>query len=197
MAKKDTDNRISDEQREFARLILSGLPMYDAYVRAYMNGATPERTASNYTKKQIQNRASQMKNSKGVRTLLAKGLIEQDVKDAGVAVWDRRKATNSLMKMMNKAEEMLDVLETATTSLQQKYDEKGENFSFYKVYSFGVEMLSKVSDTLLRVSQELNKMYGLAVPEVVNQNAVTVVFGSTENLPQDNDLEGFVEVEDE
>lgn len=197
MAKKDTDNRISDEQREFARLILSGLPMYDAYVRAYMNGATPERTASNYTKKQIQNRASQMKNSKGVRTLLAKGLIEQDVKDAGVVVWDRRKATNSLMKMMNKAEEMLDVLETATTSLQQKYDEKGENFSFYKVYSFGVEMLSKVSDTLLRVSQELNKMYGLAVPEVVNQNAVTVVFGSTESLPQDNDLEGFVEVEDE
>lgn len=197
MAKKDTDNRISDEQREFARLILSGLSMYDAYVRAYMNGATPERTASNYTKKQIQNRASQMKNSKGVRTLLAKGLIEQDVKDAGVAVWDRRKATNSLMKMMNKAEEMLDVLETATTSLQQKYDEKGENFSFYKVYSFGVEMLSKVSDTLLRVSQELNKMYGLAVPEVVNQNAVTVVFGSTESLPQDNDLEGFVEVEDE
>lgn len=193
---KETDARTTEEQKEFARCILAGQPLYEAYVHSYMNGATPERTASNYTKKQLQNRAAQMKNSKGVRKLLSAGLIEQDVKDAGRAkVWDRRQATNSLMSMMERAQNMLNRLDEATTALQDKYNSKGEQHSYYKVYSFGVDMLSKVSDTLLRVSQELNKMYGLSVPEVVNQNAVTVVFGSTETLPKDNDLEAFVEEE--
>lgn len=185
------DARTSEEQKTFARNIMAGMPLYDAYVAAYMNGSTPERTASNYTKKQIQNRASMMKNSKGVRLLLSQALIEQDVKTAGTAVWDRRKATDALMKAQQRAEKMLDALEDATNSLQNKYNEKGEQYSYYKVYSFGVEMLGKVSDTLLKVAQELNKMYGLAVPEVVNQNAVQVIFGSTDTLPPDKDLEGF------
>lgn len=194
---KETDLRTSEEQKEFARLILAGQPLYEAYVHAYMNGATPERTASNYTKKQLQNRAAQMKNSKGVRKLLSTGLIEQDVKTAGkLGVWDRQQATNSLMSMLSRAQGMLDTLDEATESLQAKYKSKGEEHSFYKVYSFGVDMLAKVSDTLLRVSQELNKMYGLSVPEVVNQNAVTVVFGATDTLPKDNDLEAFVEAEE-
>lgn len=185
--------KATPEQQQFAQLILSGTKLYDAYVQAYMDGSTPERTASNYTKKQMQNRASQMKNSKGVKQLLSKGIIAQDVADAGRAVWDRRKATAALMSMEARAEDMLDKLEQATSSLQQKYDDKGEAFSFYKVYSFGVEMLGKVSETLLRVAQELNKMYGLATPEVVNNNAVQVIIGGSDTLPPDNDLEAFVE----
>ena len=185
------DSRTTEEQKAFARNIMSGMSLYDAYVSAYMNGSTPERTASNYTKKQIQNRASMMKNSKGVRLLLSKSLIEQDIKTAGTAVWDRRKATNALMKAQQRAEDMLDRLEEATNSLQNKYTDKGEQFSYYKVYSFGVEMLNKVSDTLLKVAQELNKMYGLSAPEIVNQNAVQVIFGPTDSLPPDKDLEGF------
>ena len=64
MAKRETLARTTDEQKAFAQSILSGMSLYDAYVSAYMDGSTPERTASNYTKKQIQNRASVMKNSK-------------------------------------------------------------------------------------------------------------------------------------
>lgn len=192
-----TDKRTTDEQKEFARLILAGHNLYDAYVSAYMDGSTPERTASNYSKKQLQNRASQMKNSKGVKTLLSKGLIEQDVQAAGRAVWDRRKATDSLMKMQLRAEKMLDDLEVAISSLQDKYNSKGDELSYYKVYSFSVDMLGKVSETLLKVSQELNKMYGLSAPEVVNNNAVQVIIGSSDTLPPDNDLEAFVEEVDE
>lgn len=198
MAKKRIDEiKATEEQKEFARLILSGKTMYDSYVQAYMNGQTPERTAANYTKKQLQNRAAQMKGTKGVKALLSKGIIQQDVKAAGQVVWDRRKATDSLMKMQLRAENMLDTLEEATNSLSAKYEAKGEKDFFYKTYSFGVDMLQKISDTLLKVSQELNKMYGLSTPEIVNQNAVTVIFGSTDTLPQDNDLEAFVEVEPE
>lgn len=189
----EVDGRTTDEQREFARLILAGQPLYDAYVGAYMNGSTPERTASNYTRKQIQNRASMMKNSKGVKTYLAKGIIEQDVATASKSVWDRRKATQALMKMQERAEDMLDKLEDATNSLSNKYAAKGEEHFFYKTYSFGVEMLGKVSETLLKVAQELNKMYGLATPEIVNQNAIQVIFGATDVLPPDKDLEGFDE----
>lgn len=183
--------KTTEEQQVFAQNIANGMPLYDAYVAAYMNGSTPERTAANYTKKQLQNRASVMKNSKGVKFLLAKYMIDKDVETAGRAVWDRRKATDALMKAQQRAENMLDRLEEATNSLQNKYDSKGEEFSYYKVYSFGIEMLGKVSTTLLTIAQELNKMYGLGAPEVVNQNAVQVIFGSTENLPPDKDLEGF------
>ena len=193
MAKRETLQRTTDEQKAFAQNILGGMSLYDAYVSAYMNGSTPERTASNYTKKQLQNRASVMKNSKGVRALLSQGVIKEEVDAAGRAVWDRRKATQALMKAQERAENMLDALEKATNSLQNKYDSKGEEFSYYKVYSFGVEMLGKVSETLLKVAQELNKMYGLSVPEVVNQNAVQVIFGSPDLLPQDKDLEAFEE----
>lgn len=193
MAKRETLARTTDEQKAFAQSILSGMSLYDAYVSAYMDGSTPERTASNYTKKQIQNRASVMKNSKGVRALLSQGVIKEEVDAAGRAVWDRRKATQALMKAQERAENMLDTLEKATNSLQNKYDSKGEEFSYYKVYSFGVEMLGKVSETLLKVAQELNKMYGLSTPEVVNQNAVQVIFGAADTLPPDKDLEAFEE----
>lgn len=193
MAKRETLARTTDEQKVFAQNILNGMNLYDAYVSAYMNGSTPERTASNYTKKQIQNRASVMKNSKGVRALLSQGVIKEEVEAAGRAVWDRRKATKALMKAQERAENMLDALEKATNSLQNKYDSEGNEFSYYKVYSFGVEMLGKVSDTLLKVAQELNKMYGLSMPEVVNQNAVQVIFGASDTLPPDKDLEAFEE----
>lgn len=191
--KKDLDDRITDEQRAFANNLLQGRSLYDAYVAAYMNGETPERTASNYTKKQLQNRASMMKNSKGVRVLLEKGVIKEEVDNAGKAVWDRRKATNSLMKAQERAEGMLDRLEDALNSLDNKYASKGEEFYYYKTYSFAVDMLGKVSQTLLSVAQELNKMYGLGMPEVVNNNAVQVIFGATDTLPPDKDLEAFEE----
>lgn len=191
--KKDLDDRITDEQRAFANNLLQGRSLYDAYVAAYMNGETPERTASNYTKKQLQNRASMMKNSKGVRVLLEKGVIKEEVDNAGKAVWDRRKATNSLMKAQERAEGMLDRLEDALNSLDNKYASKGEEFYYYKTYSFAVDMLGKVSQTLLSVTQELNKMYGLGMPEVVNNNAVQVIFGATDTLPPDKDLEAFEE----
>lgn len=196
MAKKE-GRQATQEQQEFARQILAGKSLYDAYLVAYMNGSTPERTASNYTKKQIQNRASVMKNSAGVRKLLSEGIIKEEVDAAGRAVWDRRKATTSLMKMEERAESMLDALEQATDSLREKYISKGDEFNFYKVYSFGVDMLGKVSETLLRVAQELNKMYGLSAPEVVNQNAVQVIFGAPDALPKDKDLEAFEEGDDE
>ena len=193
MAKRETLQRSTDEQKALAQNMLGGMSLYDAYVSAYMDGSTPERTASNYTKKQLQNRASVMKNSKGVRALLSQGIIKEEVDAAGRAVWDRRRATQALMKAQERAENMLDALEKATNSLQNKYDSKGEEFSYYKVYSFGVEMLGKVSETLLKVAQELNKMYGLSAPEVVNQNAVQVIFGATDMLPPDKDLEAFEE----
>ena len=196
MAKRETLQRTTDEQKVFAQYILSGMSLYDAYVSAYMNGSTPERTASNYTKKQLQNRASVMKNSKGVRALLSQGVIQEEVEAAGRAVWDRRKATRALMKAQERAEKMLDALEEATDSLQSKYQSKGEDFSYYKVYSFGVEMLGKVSETLLKVAQELNKMYGLSTPEIVNQNSVQVIFAASDTLPPDRDMEAFEE-EDE
>lgn len=191
------DKRTTDEQRAFAQNLLSGMPLYEAYVSAYMDNSTAERTASNYTKKQLQNRASVMKNSKGVRALLSQGIIKEEVDLAGRAVWDRRKATQSLMKMQERAENMLDELEKATASLSSKYQSKGEEHYFYKTYSFGVDMLGKISETLLKISQELNKMYGLSTPEIVNQNAVQVVFGSPEQLPKDVDLEGFEEIDNE
>lgn len=191
-----SETRTTEEQRAFARNLSAGMPLYDAYVSAYMNGSTPERTASNYTKKQLQNRASMMKNSKGVRLLLAKSIVDKDIETAGKAVWDRRKATDSLMKMQSRAEDMLDRLEEATNSLSNKYASKGEQYYFYKTYSFAVDMLGKVSETLLKVSQELNKMYGLSVPEIVNQNAVQVVFGATDTLPPDKDLEAFQDEEE-
>lgn len=189
MGKNQTqvDGRMTEEQKTFATNILNGVPLYDAYVSAYMDGSTPERTAGNYTKKQIQNRASQMKNSKGVRVLLEQGLIQQDIQNAGKAVWDRRKATNALMKAQERAEDYLDKLEDATHSLQNT----GKDY--YRVYEFGVTMLAKATDTMLKIAQELNKMYGLAVPEVVNQNAVQVIFGAMDTLPKDKDLEGFEE----
>lgn len=191
MAENKTDGRITEEQKVFARNLSNGMSLYDAYVNAYMNGSTPERTASNYTKKQLQNRASVMKNSKGVKMYLAQNIVEKDIETAGKLVWDRRKATDALMKMYQKAEGMLDVLEDATNSLSNKYASKGEEHFFYKTYSFGVDMLQKVSTTLLQIAQELNKMYGLGAPEIINQNAVQVIFGSTETLPPDKDLEGF------
>lgn len=186
-------SRTTEEQKAFAAEILAGKPLYDAYVTAYMDGSTPERTANNYTKKQLQNRASIMKNSKGVRVLLAQGVVAEEVKAAGSAVWDRRKATNALMKAQQRAEDMLDKLEEATSTLSAKYQSKGEENYFYKTYSFGVDMLGKVSETLLKIAQELNKMYGLSTPEVVNQNAVQVIFGAPDKLPPDRDLEGFEE----
>lgn len=193
MPKEKVDRRVTEEQRIFAKNLVAGMPLYDAYVAAYMNGSTPERTASNYTKKQIQNRASVMKNSKGVRSLLAEGVTEELVQNAGTAVWDRRKATTALMKAQERAEHLLDTLEDATQSLKRKYDEAGDSNNFYKVYRFGVEMLGSVSETLLKVAQELNKMYGLSTPEIVNQNAVQVIFGATDTLPKDKDLEAFEE----
>lgn len=181
------NSKATKEQEAFAKLILAGKPLYDAYVGAYMDGSCPERTASNYTKKQLQNRAQQMKNSKGVRLLLEKGIIDADIKTAGSLVWDRRKATNALMKSQERAEGYLDKLEEITASMQL------QGAPDFAVYKFGVEMLSKTSDILLKTAQELNKMYGLATPEIVNQNAVTVVFGAVDSLPPDKDLEGFEE----
>lgn len=184
------DSRTTEEQRKFAEALVSGASMYDAYVVAYMDGSTPERTVSNYTKKQIQNRAQAMKSSKGVRRLLQKGIIDKDIETAGKLVWDRRKATDAIMKAQKRAEDYLDKLEQVTQQMQMN------SVPDYAVYKFGVEMLSRCSDILLKTAQELNKMYGISMPEVLNQNAVTVVFGSSESLPKDRDLEGFEEVEE-
>ena len=45
MAKRETLARTTDEQKAFAEAIMGGMNLYDAYVSAYMDGSTPERTA--------------------------------------------------------------------------------------------------------------------------------------------------------
>jgi glutamyl/glutaminyl-tRNA synthetase len=167
------------QQRKFAELLVKGEhTIVDAYVIAYQ---VPEE--EQVDRAALSNRAYSASKGKAVAAYIQKLQEQMAVEEARMLVWDKRKSAERLMKVIHEVEVNVDI----TRKLR---DEAVNEPSM---------MVSKKLDQMLKVAQidndtmrlvkeciqELNGMYGLTSPGVSLQNAVTVIIGSPEQMPDD------------
>ena len=97
-------------------------------------------------------------------------------------MWDKRKAAQRLLKMCHEIEVNVEI----TRKLRDKM--LAEDLSTAAQLSQMLKVAQVCNDTTRAIKeciQEMNQMYGLTKPEVNMMNAVQVIIGSPENLPED------------
>lgn len=169
----------TSQQRKFAELIVSGeYTMVDAYAEAYQ--VPPEQRADRAT---LSDRAYAASKTKGVSAYIRKLQEHMAVEEAKTLVWDKRRASVRLMKVIHEIETNVDI----TRELRDKAMEDPQMHIAKKLDQM-VKVAQIDNDTMRLVKEcilELNQMYGLTSPGVNLTAAVQVIIGGPEQLPDD------------
>lgn len=168
------------QQKRMAELLVRGeLSVVDCYIDAY--GQTREQCED---RQKLASRAYMASKSRGTLCWIKKLEETQAVEEARLLVWDKRKAAQRLLKMCHEIEVNIDI----TRELRDRMLNEPE----MKTSSRLTQML-KVSqicnDTARAIKEcirEMNEMYGLTDPKVSLSNAVQVVIGGADDLPDDD-----------
>lgn len=172
--------QVTKRQKEMAKLLVEGgKSVVDCYVQAYEQ--TPEQCAD---KQKLASRAYMASKSKGVLEWIQKFQEQQAIEEARILVWDKRKATERLLKMCHE----IEVNITITRKLRDKMLDEGLTTS--QQLSQMLKVSQVCNDTARAVKEcirEMNEMYGLTQPDVSLTNAVQVIIGGAESLPEDTE----------
>lgn len=166
------------KQRRLAQLLVEGeMSIIEAYVQAYEQ--TPEQCKD---RAKLANRAYAASKSKGVLHYIKKLQEAQAVEEARLLVWDKRKAARFLLRMCREVEVNIEI----TKRLRDKMLEEGLKTTNQLTQMLKVSQIC--NDTARAIKEcikEMNEMYGLTKPEVSLTNAVQVIIGSPDDLPDD------------
>ena len=170
------------QQKKLAELLVAGdLSLVDSYIEAYEQ--TPEMCED---RQKLASRAYMASKSKGCLEWIKKLQEEQAIEEARILVWDKRKAAQRLLKMCHEIEQNIEI----TRRLRDKMLDEGLSTSAQ--LSQMLKVAQVCNDTARAVKdciREMNEMYGLTSPEVSLNNAIQVIIGSPEELPEDDEDE--------
>lgn len=170
---------ITAQQKRMAELLLQGeKTVTECYIEAY--NQTPKDCEN---KTNLYARAHNASISKGCTEWLQKLQQQQAVEEARLLVWDKRRATKRLLQMCNEIEKNIEI----TRRLRDKMlDDSSMTTSTQLNQMMKVaQICNDTSRAIKECIQEMNQMYGLTKPEVSLTNAVQVIIGSPEELPND------------
>ncbi len=167
------------KQKRLAELLVEGeKSIVEAYVEAYEQ--TPEQTQD---RKRLSSRAYMASKSKGVLYWIQKLQEQQAVEEARLLVWDKRKASRRLLSMTNEAQATIDIVR----ELRDRLVNEGGTTTHQLNQMLKVsEICNKTSQTILEIVKEMNSMYGLSKPSTSLTNAIQVIIGAPEELPDDD-----------
>ena len=166
------------QQKRLAELLVAGeMTTVDAYIEAY------EQTGEQLEDRQkLAARAYMASKSKGCVFWIKKLQEIQAVEEARLLVWDKRKATKRLLDMCKEIEVNIKI----TRELRDKM--LNEGLSTSQQLNQMLKVAQVCNDTARAIKEcirEMNEMYGLTKPEVGTMNAVQIIIGAPETLPED------------
>ena len=170
---------ITAQQKKMAELLVEGeSTITDCYIQAYKPN---EKDLED--KQKIYQRAYSASLSKGVKEWVAKLQEQQAIEEARILVWDKRKATKRLLQMCHEIEVNIKITRELRDKLlnDEKITDAGKLNQMLKV----AQICNDTSRAIKECIQEMNQMYGLTKPEVNLTNAVQVIIGGAEELPED------------
>jgi hypothetical protein len=179
MAEKLKSTIITAQQRRMAELLLQGeKTITDCYIEAY--NQTPEQCEN---KANLYSRARNASLSKGVETCLKQLQEAAAVEEARLLVWDKRRATKRLLEMCREIEVNVAITRKLRDKLMEdnSITDVGKLNQMLKV----AQICNDTSRAIKECIREMNEMYGLTKPEVSLGNAVQVIIGGVEQLPDD------------
>ncbi len=170
---------VTAQQKKMAELLLRGeKTVTDCYIEAY--NQTPEQCEN---KQNLYQRAYNASISKGVVTYLKTLQEAEAVEEARLLVWDKRRATKRLLEMCREIEVNVELTRKLRDKLMNDstITDVGKLNQMLKV----AQICNDTSRAIKECIQEMNQMYGLTKPEVALGNAVQVIIGGVEKLPED------------
>ena len=170
---------VTAQQKKMAELLLRGeKTVTDCYIEAY--NQTPEQCEN---KQNLYQRAYNASISKGVVTYLKTLQEAEAVEEARLLVWDKRRATKRLLEMCREIEVNVEL----TRKLRDKLMDDNSITDVSKLNQMlkVAQICNDTSRAIKECIQEMNQMYGLTKPEVALGNAVQVIIGGVEKLPED------------
>ena len=170
---------VTAQQKKMAELLLRGeKTVTDCYIEAY--NQTPEQCEN---KQNLYQRAYNASISKGVVTYLKTLQEAEAVEEARLLVWDKRRATKRLLEMCREIEVNVELTRKLRDKLMDdnSITDVGKLNQMLKV----AQICNDTSRAIKECIQEMNQMYGLTKPEVALGNAVQVIIGGVEKLPED------------
>ena len=174
---------VTANQKRMAELLLRGeKTVTECYIEAY--NQTPEDCEN---KQNLYQRAHNASISKGVISYLKQLQEAEAVEEARLLVWDKRRATKRLLEMCHEIEVNIRI----TRDLRDKLMDDPELHTGTKLNQM-LKVAQICNDTARAIKEcitEMNQMYGLSNPEVSLTNAIQVIIGGADELP-DDDIDG-------
>lgn len=168
------------QQRRFAELLVQGeLTTVECYIQAYKPTEQEQKD-----RQKISSRAYMASKSKGVLDTIAKLQEQEAIEEARILVWDKRKAAKRLLQMCKEIEVNIQI----TRDLRDKMLNEGLTTS--QQLNQMIKVAQICNDTSRAIKEcivEMNQMYGLTKPEVSMANAVQIIIGGPEQLPEDTE----------
>ena|SRR5690606_7496293 len=165
-------------QKRMAECLVRGdKSVVECYIEAYR--PTPEECED---RQKLASRAYMASRSKGVLYWIQKLQEQQAVEEARLLVWDKRKAAKRLLSMMNEIQVNIEIVRR----LRDKMLEEPGTTSHQLTQMMKVSQIcNDTTRAIKEIIKEMNEMYGLTQPSVNLNNAIQVIIGGTDELPDD------------
>lgn len=166
-------------QKRLAELLVEGeRSTVDCYIEAYRQ--TPEQCED---RQRLASRAYMASKSKGVLYWIQKLQEQQAVEEARLLVWDKRKAAKRLLSMINEVQVNIDIVRRLRDKM---LDEPGTTSKQLSQMMKVSHMLNDTTRVIRDITKDMSEMYGLTQPSVNMANAIQVIIGGAEELPNDD-----------
>lgn len=166
-------------QKRLAELLVEGeKTVVDAYIEAY--NQTPEQCKD---RGKLAARAYMASKSKGVLYWIQKLQEQQAVEEARLLVWDKRKASKRLLSMMNEIQVNIEIVRRLRDKMLEEPGTTSQQLTQMMKVS---QICNDTTRAIREIIKEMNEMYGLTQPSVNLNNAIQVIIGGAEELPDDD-----------
>lgn len=177
-------------QKRLAECLVEGeRSTVDCYIEAYK-----QRGEQLEDRQKLAARAYMASKSKGVLYWIQKIQEQQAVEEARLLVWDKRKASKRLLSMINEIQVNVEIVRRLRDKM---LDEPGSTSNQLTQMMKVAQICNDTTRAIREVIKDMNDMHGLTQPSVSMTNAVQIIIGGAEALPEDDyDLHPLREGED-
>ncbi len=170
--------RPTDNQKRLAVCLVEGeKTTVDCYIEAYkQEGEQLE------DRQKLAARAYAASRSKGTTYWIQKVQEQQAVEEARLLVWDKRKASKRLLGMMREIEVNIEIVRKLRDNMLEETGNTNQQLNQMMKVS---HILNDTARAIREMIKDMNDMYGLTQPSVNMANAVQIIIGGAEELPDD------------
>lgn len=165
-------------QKRMAECLVEGeKTTVECYIEAYRQ--TPEQCED---RQKLASRAYMASKSKGVLYWIQKLQERQAVEEARLLVWDKRKAAKRLLSMINEIQVNIDIVRRLRDKMLEEPGTTSQQLTQMMKVS---QICNDTTRAIREIVKDMNDMYGLTQPSVNMNNAIQVIIGGVEELPED------------